>query len=554
MNSQAPNDLTARAQHWLDNDPDPDTVTALKAALADPKQLAELFAGPLEFGTAGLRGLIGPGESRMNLSVVATTTDALLTVLEKHVDNAHERGLVIGFDGRTKSREFADGAAIIAAKRGFKVWLFAEVAPTPLVAFALQYAHAAAGIVVTASHNPPAYNGYKVYWENGAQIIPPVDEWIRDASSVSAKRGAKAIIADAAGAEPLAAPRAWRDAYRDGVLALRVHPEIDLSGVSVAYTPMHGVGADTLLEIFGRAKIQTHIVQAQARPDAAFPTVKFPNPEEPGAMDLVLALARENQCALAIANDPDADRLCVAVREGEDYRVLSGNEVGTLLGAYFLSERKSKQPVVAASLVSSTQLSKLAAAHDAKYLETLTGFKWIANAAMKTPGDFLFGYEEALGYTVGTLVRDKDGISAALLFCELQAWLAKSGRSIADFQKEIAKKIGVFASQQKSLAMTPAAMKVMMAALRQALPRALADQAVQSVRDYATGGDLPPTDMLAFSLRDARVLVRPSGTEPKLKIYVETSEADVAGAADKAKARCAALAQATEKILLAHAK
>ena len=548
-------DLAARARAWIANDTDSDTVSELTALLNDEPALRERFSGPLEFGTAGLRGIIGAGESRMNAAVVITTTDALCRVLEDKVIGAQDKGIVIGNDGRTKSTAFARAAAQIAAARGFKVWLFDDYAPTPLTAYAVIASGAAAGIMVTASHNPPEYNGYKVYWGNGAQIISPVDAWVRDAAVRSVTRGAKALLADAekSGKKWQSAPQMWRDMYRSEVQRLRAYPNLRLNDMAIAYTPMHGVGAATAIRLIEDEGIHVYAVREQEQPDAAFPTVKFPNPEEPGAMDLVNALALRENCDLSVANDPDADRLAIAVREGSAMRMLSGNQIGTMLGAYLLTAHQQRPALVATSVVSSRALHALAAHHQAIYFETLTGFKWIANGAISraAQGEFLFGYEEALGFTVGTLVRDKDGISAALVFCEMVAWLKASGRTVADYEREIAGDIGVFASQQKSFTLKGAdgleRMKQVMATLRAQPPQQVGNDKVATLRDYAKGGDLPPTDMVKLDFDRAQVIVRPSGTEPKLKLYAEASEAfrigeDYDAAMARANARCAALA------------
>lgn len=544
------------------NDPDSDTVTELTALLGDEAALRDRFSGPLEFGTAGLRGVIGAGESRMNAAVVVTTTDALCRVLEDRVPGSQAKGIVIGNDGRTKSTAFARAAAQIAAARGFKVWLFEDYAPTPLTAYAVKVAGAAAGIMVTASHNPPEYNGYKVYWGNGAQIISPVDAWVRDAAVTSVTRGAKTLLSDAekSGKKWQSAPQMWRDTYRSEAQRLRARKDVALKDIAIAYTPMHGVGGATAVPLLEDEGVRVHIVPEQFAPDAAFPTVKFPNPEEPGAMDLVNALALKQNCDLSVANDPDADRLAIAVREGDKMRMLSGNQIGTMLGAYLLTAHKERPAMVATSVVSSRALHALAAHHQATYFETLTGFKWIANGALarEKEGEFLFGYEEALGFTIGTLVRDKDGISAALLFCELTGWLKAHKRTVADYEREIAGDIGVFASQQKSFTLKGAdgleRMKQVMATLRANPPQQVGEDKVQAFRDYAHGGDLPPTDMVKLDFDRAQVIVRPSGTEPKLKLYAEVSETFASGAdydatVARANARCAALASALAKTL-----
>ncbi len=538
-----------RAREWIERDPDEVTRQELAALIAanDVAALSARFAGPLEFGTAGLRGVLGAGESRMNLAVVSVATESVCDVLAREVRGAQARGIVIGHDARRGSRAFARATAEICAAHGFKTWLFDDEAPTPLVAFAAQELGTAAAIVLTASHNPPEYNGYKVYWQNGAQIIPPIDRLIREAISAHGAAGARAVLerARSIGARVLPAPARLHAAYVERATALRQEPGVDLSGLRVAYTPMHGVGGRLLARLFEHAGAK-HLasVASQWQPDGTFPTVRFPNPEEPGAMDSLLALAREMRADVALANDPDADRLAVAIpRSGTpgDYRVLSGNEVGTLLGVYLLDHHRGpEQALTAASVVSSPELGAIAKRRGGVHLETLTGFKWIANAALAREAQggvrFLFGYEEALGYTVSTLVRDKDGISAALLFVELCAWLKARGETIDDYQRAIARENGVWSSVQRSIALegdTKAAIAKLMQPLRRSPPRALDGTAVTRVRDYAVPeGDLPAADMLLFELEHGdRLLVRPSGTEPKVKIYCDVQrpfEDDVA--------------------------
>jgi len=548
-------ELRERAERWMADDPDPGTREELRALLAQPDlaatDLADRFAGALEFGTAGLRGVLAAGPNRMNRAVVARATWGLAQEILASVPRAAERGVVVGGDARRLSRELSEDTAAILAAAGIRVVLFREPVPTPLVGFAVKRLGAAGGVVVTASHNPPEYNGYKVYWENAAQIVPPIDA--RIAAAIARAPAARevprpdldelrsrALVADA--------PADVRRAYLDAVRALAVHPGRGDRSIRIVYTPMHGVGDALVREALaeaGFANVQS--VPEQQKPDGAFPTVAFPNPEEPGAMDLAFALARRTSADLVLANDPDADRLAVAVpAAGGGYDQLTGNQVGVLLGHYLLTERApgARPRAVIASIVSSPLLGRIAATLGVRYEETLTGFKWIANRAMELEGEgheFVFGYEEALGYSAGDVVRDKDGISAAALVAEMVAVLRERGRSVHDELEAIARRWGVFTSAQVNVtrkgASGIAAIRAMMDRLRAAPPRRIGADEVVAVSDYdartrtdlRTGASsalsLPRSNVLAYELASgSRVIARPSGTEPKAKFYFDVRE------------------------------
>ena len=533
----------AAARNWLAEDPDPTTREELRALLArgDEDQLADRFGARLEFGTAGLRGVLGAGPNRMNRAVVLRTTAGLCEYLHEQVPDANPRGVVVGYDGRRMSREFARDAAAVIAGAGVPVHLFKDVVPTPLVAYAVRDLGAAAGVMITASHNPPAYNGYKVYWGNGAQIIPPHDKGI--ASAIAA---IGPLVSIAQLPENVArnrgrlrhVPDALAERYLDGVRALARHPDAP-SDLRIVYTALHGVGnalATKALARFGAV----HSVPEQAEPDGAFPTVSFPNPEEKGALDLSLALARSERADLILANDPDADRLAVAVRRGEDYVQLTGNEVGALLGHWLLTENPpSGDKLVATTIVSSPLLGRIARTMNVRYAETLTGFKWIANRAIEvertTGAQFVFGFEEALGYSVGTLVRDKDGISAAFCVAEIAAVLKSKGQTLLDRLEAIYRRYGLSLSAQRSVTAPGAegmrAITATMDAFRVRPPERLGGRTIESVKDYqpdprkgSTTG-LPPSNVIAFELAGgSRVTLRPSGTEPKIKYYFDHRE------------------------------
>lgn len=566
-------DLLDRARAWIQADPDPDTRDELARIVEDATQsldperraaaqreLSERFAGPLEFGTAGLRGVMGAGESRMNRAVIRRTTAGLAQYLKTHADRKTlERGVVIGYDGRRHSWEFSQETASVLAAYGIRSWLAPTLCPTPYAAFAVDRLRAAAGVMITASHNPPEYNGYKAYWNNGAQIIPPHDKGI--AAAIDTCPDAKDIpMTDFA--EAMASgyvkycPDELLDEYLGEIDKLWVRPAGD-NDLCIVYTPMHGVGEKYMRLAMTRASFGGYrVVPEQAEPDGNFPTVAFPNPEERGAMDLSFALAEKERADLVLANDPDADRLAVAVpRPRGGYVQLTGNQVGTLLGHYLLTTspaclseqtfvKDAEKKVVIASIVSSPMLGAIARKLGVRYEETLTGFKWIANRAMELETSeqlhFVFGYEEALGYTVGPLVRDKDGISAGVLFAELAALLKKNGHSILDELESLSRRYGHYASGQRSVTLKGAdgmtQMKAAMDRLRAARPTRVGPLAVLALADFQTRirthADgrteeltLPVTNMIALDLEGgSRIIARPSGTEPKIKFYFDVRE------------------------------
>jgi phosphomannomutase len=576
--------LLDRAARWAEHDPDSTTQAEIRALIdaarvGDPHaaaDLAERFVGMLEFGTAGLRGLLGGGESRMNRAVVRKTTLGLGAYLLKEApEHTSKGGVVIGYDGRILGRELAEDTASVLAALGIPAQVTPRPCSTPLLAFAVKDLGAAAGVMVTASHNPPQYNGYKVYWGNGAQIIPPHDVGIAkeiaatpDADEVPLTAYATAL---ASGAVKLFGDDVERR-YLDAVRGLWVHEGGDRS-MAISYTPMHGTGNRVARMAFAEAGFtNVTTVPLQAEPDGAFPTVAFPNPEEKGALDLAYANADRIGANLVIANDPDVDRLALAVRDPSGKFVqLTGNQVGALLGHYVLTEGKdagTSGRVVLASLVSSPMLGVIARALGVYYEETLTGFKWIANRAMdleRTEGmRFVFGFEEALGYTVGDNVRDKDGISAAVIAAELAARRASEGKTLLDEMEMLSRRYGLFVSGQKSITLPGtegvAQIGEIMRKLRAAPPTKIGSLAVVSTSDYqaqtriaASGGEeklaLPPSNVLAYELEGgSRIIARPSGTEPKIKFYFDLREPIADGqAVDDAEKRARAQMDALSK-------
>jgi phosphomannomutase len=517
------------ARAWLEEDPDPETREELSALIeecteADEgacdvcNELADRFDGTLQFGTAGLRGELGAGPNRMNRVVVTRAAAGLARYL---IDTGHaDEPVVIGYDARKNSDVFARDTAEVMTGAGLLAMVLPRPLPTPVLAFAIRYLGACAGVMVTASHNPPRDNGYKVYLGDGSQITPPADAEIaariaRVGQFGSVPRGTEWETLD--------------DSVLDAYLE-RAAGVLDPDGpraLRVVSTALHGVGGSVLAEAFTRAGFARPIaVPEQQDPDPTFHTVSFPNPEEPGAIDLALALAESSDADLVIANDPDADRCAAAapIGPGGAWRMLRGDEVGALLGSYIAgrgsADEFSGPRLFATTIVSSTLLGKIAARHGIDYRETLTGFKWLSKLDGLT-----FAYEEALGYCVDPGgVRDKDGISAALVITELAASLKAQGRTLGDELERLAADYGRHATDQLSLRVDDLSdIPKMMESLRSVPPAELAGVAVSRVDDLEAGSaDLPPTDGLRFSLEDGtRVVVRPSGTEPKLKCYLE---------------------------------
>jgi phosphomannomutase len=546
----SPEELRKHAEAWLAGDPDDATRAELAAILArgDDAELAERFGASLEFGTAGLRGVLGAGPNRMNRAVVIRTSFGLGSYLTSRVRDGKHRGIVVGYDARRMSRTFAEDAAGVFAALGMRVHWFGDIEPTPLVAFAVRALGAAGGVMITASHNPAAYNGYKVYWPNGAQIIPPHDKGIADAI-------VDAPPANAIARESLASMRQAGSLdeltdeivaeYVEGVRGLTLAPR-ERPPLAIVYTPLHGVGYPAVERAMAAAGFGDVVgVQEQLAPDPTFPTAPFPNPEEAGVLDRAIALAHQSNADLVLANDPDADRLAVAVKnERGGFVQLSGNQIGVLLGYYLLTEdRRPGERVVISTIVSSPMLGEIARHLGVHYEETLTGFKWIAARAIEHEERgqrFVFGYEEALGYMAFDLVRDKDGISAAVLFAELAAVCKARRTTVLEHLAGLYRRFGFHASAQRSVIVkgTEGAARIerMMSELRSHPPEQIADRIVLERRDYAARRrfyfdgqsqplSLPPSDVLGYDLQGAsRIIVRPSGTEPKLKVYLDHRE------------------------------
>ncbi|MTD14218.1 phospho-sugar mutase [Nakamurella sp. YIM 132087] len=542
--------LRDAALTWIADDPHEgdraELQRVLRSALdGDGAAAAELdrrMSAPLAFGTAGIRGPLRAGPAGMNLAVVRRTAAGLASYLH----GLREIGstVVVGYDARHRSEEFAKDVAGTLAAKGFRVLLAPSALPTPLVAYATRALRAAAGVQVTASHNPPQDNGIKVYLKGGTQLVGPSDVQIE--AGIAAAGPAKDI--DASGAV-LPWPEDLLTDYLAAAAAVAQRsgstPE-QRSAVRVAATPLHGVGGEILVRALDLAGVQdVHVVAEQRVPDPDFSTVVFPNPEEAGATDLLLALAESVDADLAIANDPDADRCAIGVRGPDGWRMLSGDETGTLLGDHLLrhlDRAEHPDPLVATTIVSSQALGAVAAAHGVRYDETLTGFKWIVRAGDGAGTGLVFGYEEALGLCVDPdHVRDKDGISAAVLAVDLVAGLKAAGRTVADALDDIARRDGLHLTGALSVRVTDLSLiEQAMARLRSGLPGSLAGEEIVDARNL-----LPRTDaVLIRTAAGSRVVIRPSGTEPKLKCYLEVVAEVPDGTGDLTAIR----AEATERL------
>lgn len=511
-------ELERQIAAWTEQDPDPVTIAAVETLLTAANngeqsavdELVDAFGSRLEFGTAGLRGALGPGPRRMNRVVVGQAAAGLASYL---LGQGLVGGkVIIGFDARLSSDVFARDTAEIMAGAGFEALLGEAPLPTPVVAFGIRHFSSVAGVVVTASHNPARDNGYKVYLGDGSQIVPPADAEIAACIRQISTRGLADVPRSSSftmlGSELV-------DAYLDR-LVTRAAPQAP-HDVSWTYTAMHGVGASVVAAATSRIGFPSPgVVAAQQHPDPDFPTLAFPNPEEPGAMDLALALAAVEESDLVLANDPDADRCAVALPIEGRWQLLTGDQLGALLADDAL--RRGVRGTYACSIVSSSLLSKMAAAHGQPFVYTLTGFKWIG----RVPG-LAFGYEEAIGYCVDPLaVPDKDGISALVQVLLLAASLRSEGATLADRLDEIERTYGVHATDQLAVRVDDVSViAAAMARLRAHPPATLAGHPVTALDLAAGSADLPPTDGLRLSADTITVVVRPSGTEPKLKCYLE---------------------------------
>ena len=515
--------VRAEAERWLAGEPDADIRAELEALLAgSADELAQRFDGRLQFGTAGLRAAVGAGPQRMNRLVVRQAAAGLAAYLLATDTRARERGVIIGYDARRKSDVFALDTACVMAACGIRAMLFDQVVPTPVLAWSITEIDAAAGVVVTASHNPPADNGYKVYLGDGAQIVPPHDigiaERIDEVDPVNVDLAPRQHpLIESVGAELI-------DAYISAAPGVRLRP--DVPGVTVAYTAMHGVGGAVLVRAFEAAGLPPPVVvPEQFEPDGTFPTVSFPNPEEPGAMDLLLDVATKSGAMAAVANDPDADRLGAAIPQPDgSWRRLGGDELGWLMAEHILGHTAGDDRLVVTTLVSSSLLGRMAAEHGVHHAETFTGFKWIGRTILDRPAErFVFGYEQALGYLVTHQPLDKDGITAAIMFAEVAATAAADGVTLQDRLDAIAERYGRHVMAELSVPMDPAQAAARVEVLRASPPAEIAGRRVVEVSTF------PEANLLRLVLDGGvRVQVRPSGTEPKVKLYGEAVGEDPA--------------------------
>lgn len=528
------NPAVTAARRWLAQDPDPHTRTELEELLrtGDETSLHRRFSEPMVFGTAGLRGPLGAGPSHMNRVTVMQATHGWLTWAHAQIPRARERGICVARDARKNSDLFARDVIAIALGMGFAVHHFTEPEPTPLLAFSVLHLGAAGGVVITASHNPPEYNGFKIYWHNGAQIIPPHDEQIASLMAVCPP-----VNGLSRGCPSRAQP--FSDAVKEAYLrtvhaAIPPAPEDERPPLEVAHTAMHGVGHALLQRALEPwPEITVHPVHEQSSPDGNFPTVSFPNPEEPGAMDLVLELARERTCDLAFAHDPDADRLAVAVADLDgQLTTLSGNDLGCLLADFLLTHNRRERPLVLSTVVSSPLLGRIAHKHNARWEPTLTGFKWIMNRAQQLAAEGyhpVFAYEEAIGYGPVMSVQDKDGISAALMTLRMAQSYRAEGRTLIQARDDLFDELGRYTSLVHAHRVPGPgprqAMRRCLDAIREGALRGLPALGEHRLEDLTVAPPddpgRPTTDLLIMHMGSHRLLVRPSGTEPKLKIYLD---------------------------------
>lgn len=547
-------DYKTEYKRWLQcEDTDPELKQEL-SSLTDEKDIEDRFYRSLEFGTAGLRGIIGAGTNRMNVHIVRQATKALADYINS-IDEKDGSGVAIAYDSRRKSELFAKEAALVLCENGIKVHLFNTLHPVPMLSFAVKHLNCTAGIVITASHNPPEYNGYKVYWHDGGQITPercaPITKLIENTDPLCVKAMAEKDAAPAGLLEYIG--EELDNAYYAYTMSLSVHKELDGASkrnIKVVYTPLHGSGLIPVKALLSRLGYENvYVVEEQMKPDGNFPTVKAPNPENSEAFTLALALAKAKDADIALATDPDSDRLGVCIKRGGEYALLTGNKIGALLVNYILSSLKERNELpcdgfVVKSIVSTRLADKICEAYGVELKNVLTGFRYIAEqielAKENAHGTFLFGFEESYGFLAGTGVRDKDACLAAMLVCEACAYYKAKGMSLADVLDDMENKYGAYEEKGKSFNVSGKDGMTKLADFMDSMHNSpLSDidgERVLAVSDYKTGKltelesgkvrdiSLPTANVICFELDNAWVCLRPSGTEPKLKLYVGTND------------------------------
>ncbi|NLM39948.1 MAG: phospho-sugar mutase [Firmicutes bacterium] len=559
-------EIQARYEAWL-SDPLIDAVTKEELRQLDGQtaELADRFIGWLEFGTGGMRGKIGAGTNRINVYTVRLATQALAIILQEK--GLAERGVAIAYDSRRMSREFAHAAAEVFVGNGIPVYVFGTIAPTPILSFAVRYHGTGAGLVITASHNPPEYNGYKAYNAQGVQMLP--HEAVEISEKMSTLSLADVKIAEQAQASPL-----WHDLGEETTQAyfealLKLVPPIEPGDISVLYTPLHGTGGQYVPEILRRAGFR-HVltVDEQMQPNGSFPTVALPNPEEKGAFALAMQKAQEQPCDLILATDPDADRVGIAVRHEGDWHLLNGNQVGVLLAEFILSrmtDESRRGGVVVKTIVTTEMIQPIAEKYGVEVVNTLTGFKYIGHLIDELPKEgkhFIFGFEESYGYLAGEIVRDKDAVLASLLVAQMAAFYKNQGRTLVQQLRKLMDEYGYYQESLRSYSFsgTTEAQRAreFIAQLRREPLREIAGEKVVIVRDYGTrieydlvaGAqrpiDLPEEDVLQWvTEQGSRVTLRPSGTEPKMKLYLGVRGRSLADSQE----RLAALEKAFDQLV-----
>lgn len=575
-------DYMEKYRFWLVSDAfDEETKKELQAIDGDDKEIKERFYKDLEFGTGGLRGIIGAGTNRMNKYTVGKATQGLANYILKNNPDGAKMGVAIAYDSRNMSPEFAERSALVLNANGIKAYVFDELRPTPELSYAVRALGCTAGIVVTASHNPPEYNGYKVYWADGAQVVYPKDKGIiGEVNAISDFSLIKTMDRKEAEEKGLfnVIGKEIDDGFIKAIKAQAVRPEEikKAEDMVIVYTPLHGTGNKPVRRVLGEVGFKNvYVVPEQEKPDKNFSTVGYPNPEDPKAFTLAIELAKEKNAEIVVGTDPDADRIGVVIRDEKgNYDILTGNMTGALLTEYVLNGRKEKgllpeNAAVIKTIVTTEMVRAIAESYNAELIEVLTGFKFIGEKIKQFEEDhshtFVFGFEESYGCLSGTYARDKDAVGAAMLVCEMAAYYKNRGMTLHDALEELYKKYGFYKEGVKSVTLKgiDGAEKIgkIMAYLRENTPEGFGGNKVLTVKDYKSGvftdvatgnkseSPLPASDVLYYNLEDrAWLCVRPSGTEPKIKFYMGVKAESSADALAKVEAMEKSVDELLEKI------